>query len=236
MERSKIEQARLAVARHAADLFWRDGVEKTSGDAIAAAAGLSKRTVWRYFRSKEACVEPLFHVTGLRFIELLRAWPPDVSIESYLSDTLGSMLRTEQDIRDGVAAARLISLLATEPAIRSAYLMASAQAEDELVAIVAERAGRTPDDFDVKLCSAAAMAAVRVVDESICTATFIHGRQFEHREVCDRLAAAIRTASTLPICDPVGGRSRAACDETASASSKSTPARAGRNTSRTRKR
>ncbi len=204
MEQSKIEQGRLTVARHAAALFWREGVEKTSGDAIAAASGLSKRTVWRYFRSKEACVEPLFLITGLRFVEHLRAWPRDVSLERYLGDTLGSMIKTEQELHDGIAVARLISLLKTEPAIRSAYLMASAQAEDSLVEVIAERVGRAPTDFDVKLCAAAAMAAVRVVDEELCTATFTHGRHFEHHEVCERLAAAIRTAATLPICDPVG--------------------------------
>ena len=200
---SKIEKGRLEVARHAAELFWKHGVEKTSGDAIAAASRLSTRTVWRYFRSKEACIEPLFMVTGLRFVELLRAWPRDVSIEAYLRDALGSMLKTEQEIRDGVAVARLISRLKTEPAIRAAYLMASAQAEDDLVAVVADRAGRTPDDFEVRLCAAAAMAAVRIVAQDICPATFTHGRHFEHREVCGRLAAAIRTAATLPICDPV---------------------------------
>jgi hypothetical protein len=64
---------------------------------------------------------------------------------------------------------------------------------DDLVAVVAERAGRTPEDFDVKLCAGTAMAAVRVVDEDICTATFIHRLHFEHREVCDLLAAAIRS-------------------------------------------
>lgn len=203
MAMSKVEQARLAVARHAADLFWKDGVEKTSGDAIAAASGLSKRTVWRYFRSKEASIEPLFRVTGLRFVELLQAWPSRDSIETHLRSTLGSMLKSEQEIRDGIAVARLVSLLKTEPAIRSAYLMASAEAEDDLVAVVAERSGRAREDFDVRLCAAAAMAAVRVVDEDICTATFTHGRHFEHHEVCDRLATAIRAAATLPICDPI---------------------------------
>lgn len=208
MDPSKTEQARLCVARHAAALFWTEGVEKTSGDAIAAASGLSKRTVWRYFRSKEACVEPLFLVTGLRFVEFLRAWPRDVSLERYLRDTLGGLLKTEQEIHDGVAVARLISLLKTEPALRSAYLMASAQAEDQLVEVIAARAGRDRADFDVKLCAAAAMAAMRVVDEDLCTATFTHGRHFEHHEVCDRMAAAIRAVATLPICDPVAKRSR----------------------------
>lgn len=213
MKRWKIEEVRLVAARHAADLFWKDGVEKTSGEAIAAASGLSKRTLWRYFRSKEACVEPLFRATGMRFIELLRSWPREQSIETFLRDTLGSMLKTEQEVQDGIAVARLISLLKTEPAIRSAYLMASAQGEDDLIEIVAQRAGRSSDDFEVKVCAAAAMAAVRVVDEEICIATFAHGRLFEHHEVCDRLAAAIRKAATLPICDPVDP---AACGQTVS--------------------
>lgn len=198
-----MEEARLAVARHAAELFWRDGVEKTSGDAIAAAAGLSKRTVWRYFRSKEACVEPLFRAAGLRFIEYLRNWPRELSIEAYMRGTLGSMLKTEQEITDGIAVARLISRMRIEPALRSAYLMASSQGEEDLVAIIAARSSRGCDDFDVRLCAAAAMAAVRIVDEDICIATFLHGHHFEHHEVCDRMAAAIRTAATLPICDPV---------------------------------
>lgn len=204
MDRRKSDQNRLAVARHAAALFWENGVEKTSGDAIAAAAGLSKRTVWRYFRSKEACIEPLFRVTGLRFIELLHAWPDHLSIEAYLQGSLGSMLTSDQDIRDGIAVARLVSRLASEPAIRSAYLMASAEAEDDLIPIIARRARRGCDDRDVRICTAAAMAAVRVVDQDICTATFTHGRMFTHAEVCDRLAAAVRSVATLPVCDPVG--------------------------------
>lgn len=204
MDPLKLDQNRLAVARHAAALFWENGVEKTSGDAIAAAAGLSKRTVWRYFRSKEACIEPLFRITGLRFIKLLHAWPDGLSIEAWLHDSLGSMLKSDQDIRDSIAVARLVSRLASEPAIRSAYLMASAEAEDDLIPILARRSRRGCDDLDVRVCAAAAMAAVRVVDEDICTATFTKGRIFTHAEVCDRLAAAIRSVATLPVCDPVG--------------------------------
>ena len=51
---AKQAQARLDVSRHACALFWERGVSGTSGDDIAAAAGLSTRTIWRYFRSKEA--------------------------------------------------------------------------------------------------------------------------------------------------------------------------------------
>ena len=75
----------------------------------------------------------------------------------------------------------------------------------ELIPIVAARMRRSPDDFEVKLCAAAAMAAIRIVDEDISTAAITEGRPFELAEITDRVAAAIRAASTLPICDPVEG-------------------------------
>lgn len=44
---------RAAIARAALDLFVRDGYERTSVDAIAAAAGVSKRTVYSHYADKE---------------------------------------------------------------------------------------------------------------------------------------------------------------------------------------
>lgn len=44
------------IARAALDLFLRDGFESTTLDAVAAAAGVSKRTLFQYFPSKSAIV------------------------------------------------------------------------------------------------------------------------------------------------------------------------------------
>ena len=44
---------RAAIARAALDLFVRDGYERTSVDAIAARAGVSKRTVYSHYADKE---------------------------------------------------------------------------------------------------------------------------------------------------------------------------------------
>lgn len=204
IERSKAEEARLAVSRHAAALFCQHGVDGTTGDAIAEASGLSKRTVWRYFRSKEACIEPLFLATELRFVSHLGKWPRNLSIETYLHATIASFVADEQFLRDGIAAVRIIAMLPKEPALRSAWLMACSQAEAEFVPIVADRAARSPRDFEVKLCAATIMAAIRVVDEHICSAAVNDGRHYEQAEATDQLAAAIRAASILPICDLVG--------------------------------
>jgi TetR/AcrR family transcriptional regulator, mexJK operon transcriptional repressor len=44
---------RAAIARAALELFVRDGYERTSVDAIAAEAGVSKRTVYSHYADKE---------------------------------------------------------------------------------------------------------------------------------------------------------------------------------------
>lgn len=194
------EEARLAVSRIAARLFLEHGVAGTSGDDIAAEAGLSKRTVWRYFRTKESCVEPLLAKTALRFATELRRWPRDASIETFLR-TMD--LDYRQDITDGILAARLIATLRDEPALRSAWLMSCQIAEEQLAGLVRDRAGEGVDPFDVRLCAATIMAAIRTIDEEMCTAVIKHRRRFTLDEVLDQMARTIRRASTLPICDPV---------------------------------
>lgn len=197
------EAARLDVSRHAARLFVERGVAGASGDDIAAAAGLSKRTVWRYFRNKESCVEPLFDATSLRFIALLRDWPRTASIEEWLRACLGAERRSAQELADDVLAVRLLALLPDEPDLRCAWLMSAQRGEEALAVVVAERLERSSKDAEVRLCAATVMAAIRVVDETISIAAVRHRQAFTIQDVIERLARAIRAASTLPICDPV---------------------------------
>ena len=197
------DEARLEVSRQAARLFLEHGVAGTSGDEIARASGLSTRTIWRYFRSKESCVQPLFSVSALRFNAMLREWPRAMSIEAYLQVCLGTGEREPQDIADDVLTVRLIALLPQEPAIRGAWLMSCQLGEEELIEVIADRLVRSAHDVDVRLCAATVMAAVRVVDETVSMAAINHGQTFTLEEVIARLGRAIRAASTLPICDPV---------------------------------
>lgn len=195
--------ARLDVSRHAARLFWEKGFEATSGDDIAAAAGISTRTVWRYFRSKEACVEPVLKVSELRFAALLGQWPKTESIEQFLGRSMAAFAADETFVRDSIAAVRILAILYREPALRSAWLMACHEAERELVAIVAHRASRPADDFEVRLCAASITAAMRLVDEEISSAVINDGARVTAQDATARIIAAIRAGATLPICDPV---------------------------------
>ncbi len=200
---SRREDARLQVSRHAARLFWEKGFDATSGDDIAAAAGISTRTVWRYFRSKEACVEPVLKVGELRFAAVLKQWPGTESIEGFLARSMAAFVSDDAGIRDSIAAIRILALLHREPALRSAWLMACHEAEMEIVGVVAGRASRSADDFDVRLCAASITAAMRLVDEEISSAVINDGLHVSSEDATARIISAIRAGATLPICDAV---------------------------------
>lgn len=200
------ENTRLELSRHAARLFLERGVADTSGDDIAAAAGVSTRTIWRHFRSKESAVEPLFAHSSLRFAAMLRRWPRDVSIEDLFHASFGPGNQSPQDIADDVLLVRLLARLPEEPALRTAWLMSCHLGEEHLIEIIAERLDRPRGDFEVRLCAATVMAAIRVVDETVSLAAVKYGLKTTLTEVNEHLAQAIRKASTLPFCDPIAPR------------------------------
>ncbi|HSY54904.1 MAG TPA: helix-turn-helix domain-containing protein, partial [Bradyrhizobium sp.] len=51
--RKKRDEVRQRIINAAYESFWRSGFRRTSMDGIAARAGLTKRTVYSYFRSKD---------------------------------------------------------------------------------------------------------------------------------------------------------------------------------------
>ena len=51
--RTQTEEVRTRIVEAAYESFWRLGFRRSSVDAIAARAGLTKRTVYAYFRSKD---------------------------------------------------------------------------------------------------------------------------------------------------------------------------------------
>ena len=197
------DATRLAIARHAAKLFLDNGVAATSGKDIAAAAGVSERTVWRHFRTKESCVEPLLSRSALRFTQQMQGWSRLISIEDHLSEVFALDRQSESDVQDGVLIVRLLAILPREPDLQATWLMASHLGERGLIGIIAARLDRSPDDFDIRLCAAAVAAAMRVVDEDISLAAIGRAELFTLAAVVARMAGAIRAASTLSFCDPV---------------------------------
>ena len=198
--------AKLLVSRIAADLFWRDGVAATRGEDIALAAGISTRTLWRYFRSKESCVEPVLAESGRRFMRLMHAWPLDVSLEEHLSRPMLAPLtdETSEQAADDVHAMRMIALGMSEPAIRSAWLMVCDAAEQEVAGVIAKRLGSSPDAPDVRQIAAAVTGAVRFVNDEVSVAATTGSREIVGEDVLAALGQAVRQASSGRLGDAIG--------------------------------
>ncbi|WP_262401443.1 TetR/AcrR family transcriptional regulator, partial [Actinomadura sp. CNU-125] len=67
----------LEIARAAASLFAERGSGGTTVEAIADRAGLSLRTFYRYFPTKQDAVAPLLSTGAQRWLDLLAAAPRD---------------------------------------------------------------------------------------------------------------------------------------------------------------
>jgi AcrR family transcriptional regulator len=208
MSRTVAEDAHINVARCAARLFLDKGVAETSGDQIAEAAGISRRTLWRYFRTKESCIEPLFALTSQRFAEKLAKWPLDMSVERFLEIAYDFSKIDGKEIEDGKLVVHLIARLDEEPSMLEPFFMATRMTEIAMARVIAFRLDMSPTEFEVRLCAATVAAGMRIVDETISRAAVRYGQIPTVEETNDRLAQAIRRASTLPFCDPITPRPR----------------------------
>jgi TetR/AcrR family transcriptional repressor of mexJK operon len=77
-------EKRAAILAAAGELFVRNGVERTSMDAVAAQARVSKRTVYDYFGDKESLLWDVIEQTGVKLIAALRD-----ALEQHLGDEAG---------------------------------------------------------------------------------------------------------------------------------------------------
>jgi AcrR family transcriptional regulator len=73
-------RVRAELTMLAQDLFVAQGYDETTVDDIAAAAGMSRRTLFRYFASKEDLVLGKYEILGDRLAEALAARPHDEPI------------------------------------------------------------------------------------------------------------------------------------------------------------
>ncbi|ANI42843.1 TetR/AcrR family transcriptional regulator [Mycolicibacterium vaccae] len=199
----KQAQARLQVSRHACELFWDRGVSATSGDDIASAAGLSTRTVWRYFRSKESCVEPVLAQSAQRFITLARQWPKELSLADHLAAYTARNPLTEEEIVDVRSALRIAAVSVREPALRTSYLMVHDQMERDFIPVVAERLHLPEQHLTVRLCAAAVTGAFRVIDEEVGRRVIIDNEKVSQAEALDMIDRAVTDATNGRFGGPV---------------------------------
>lgn len=199
----KQAQARLAVSRHACALFWEHGVSATSGDDIAAAAGLSTRTIWRYFRTKESCVEPVLSLSAQRFIAQAHRWPPELSLADHMRADMAEHPLAPEELADEVSALRIATMSAAEPALRTAYLMVHDEMERGFIPVVASRLGLPDGHLTARLCAAAVVGAFRVIDEDVGHRVIVDKQTVSQEEALALIDQAVRDATNGRLGGPV---------------------------------
>jgi AcrR family transcriptional regulator len=203
MSEQRQQRIRLEISREAARLFWEQGVAATSGEQIANAVGISVRTLWRYFRNKESCAEPVLAQDVEEFVAVLRRWPRNVSLKDHLVEWAANRPKdTEQRAYDE-AVIKMTVLGEKEPDLRAALLMTNDRIERELVEIIADRLRRPTDDLEVQLHAAATTAVVRVISEDVCAALMAGADRASLGNPIERIAHAVRVATGGVVGDPV---------------------------------
>jgi AcrR family transcriptional regulator len=135
------EVARRAVqaeiAGKAMDLFLKQGFDETTVEQIAAAVGMSGRSVFRYFATKEDMVVGDMIEIGRGLAAALADRPADEPPWEALRRALDEPLNALKN--DGGRALARTTMLATTPALRAAAQQKHAQWEELLVPGLAQR-------------------------------------------------------------------------------------------------
>ena len=151
-ERKKAK-TRAAIRDHALRLIREQGYDATTVEQIADAAEVSPSTFFRYFPTKEDVV--LQDDLDLLWIDAYRAQPaglaPVTAMRLALREAFANM--SSEDI----TTLRQTMDLAAIPAIRARMLDEFARTIQVMATALAERTGRSPDDFEVRTLAGAAL-------------------------------------------------------------------------------
>jgi AcrR family transcriptional regulator len=137
------------LGRIAIRMFAERGFDNVTVDEIAAAAGTSPRTFFRYFPTKDEIVLDYERRVQERLLDALRSRPPTEGPVEALRQAYISTSHVEPANRQRVLERGRI--LEAAPALR-ARVNGERMAEDRaLAAVVAERLGVNPDDARVRV-------------------------------------------------------------------------------------
>jgi len=159
-ERKKAD-TREAIRGAAVDLFCRDGFEATTMDAVAAAADVSVRTVFRYFPTKEDLVFADVEADLEDLRTLLDARPADEPVMGSVRAVVEVLAGRMDGGRE--ADVRLAPLLHDEPALRQRYLGVLDRVEYTVADWARLRLGAGPGDLRPGLLAACMVSVQRVV-------------------------------------------------------------------------
>jgi AcrR family transcriptional regulator len=133
----------------AQDLFVAQGYDATTVDQIAAAAGMSKRTFFRYFPSKDDLVIGKYDLFAERMAEALDDRPADESVWESLRRVFDITLDYVQDDHQRARNDAMDEIVRSTPQLYARYLEKMQRVQELLIGRVAVRlTGREHEPSD----------------------------------------------------------------------------------------
>lgn len=191
------ERTRQAVQREiaaaAATLFVERGFETTTVDDIAAAVGMSPRSVFRYFATKGEIVLGKFDLVADDMLATLRARPADEEIWTSLRRTLDVVVSLAEMPGNEELIEPIHRMVLDTPELLAGYLHKLQHMQDTVVGELLERAeaaGRPydADDPTPRALTAAAFGCLVAAQQAWLAA----GAQGSYARAIDRAMATIR--------------------------------------------
>lgn len=182
-------RTRDEIRRAATELFLERGFDEVTVDDVAAVAGVSARTLFRYFPTKEDLV-----LDGIR--EQVGSLLRGMDERDWSSDPLGTLfdaiIAVATDESYGLSADSPAAIIATSDSLVTAALGIQHELRDLLIERLARHTGRSETDVDLRLTVYAAIGAMSTAIDTWPTSDAA-GFDEHVRRVLDRL----RTGLTL---------------------------------------
>ncbi|MFJ3958174.1 TetR/AcrR family transcriptional regulator [Arthrobacter sp. NPDC090010] len=145
MARRPLDQDELLkISEHCADKFLRGGETTPTVAELADGSGLSERTFYRYFPTKEDSLRPLFDHGNRLYAQAFDEQPTGTDFLSALEAAF--ILTLERSANS--ASVRLMDIVLKSPALRQIWLEASYQAFGVLRAPLARLLGSVPGSLE----------------------------------------------------------------------------------------
>lgn len=189
--RRKTEATRQRIIDAAYECFWRAGYTRTSLDTITERAGLTKRTLYGYFRSKDDLLAAVMShhnmLAGVRLKRIGDRMPPDRDglIASFFGQLAGWASATPRWSGSGFT--RLVIELGDLPGHPARVLARQVKGMTEGFLADKLAQARVPD-------SVARASEIMLLLEGAMALTLIHG----HRRYIDAAARAAKRLTASP--------------------------------------
>ena len=179
--------SRAELEQVAFDLFGRHGFEHTTVDDIAFAAGIGRRTFFRYFASKNDVPWGDFDAELARMRERLRAVPGQAPLMQALRTAVVDFNRVAPD--QVPAHRRRMELILRVPALQAHSTLRYAAWRAVIAGFVAERTGQPPEALLPQAVAYALLGAAIAAYEQ-----WLDGGRDDLAELLDRAVLAVAAA------------------------------------------